>query len=82
MPNILVLILLAASALAGEPQVHRDIAYAEPKNERQTLDVYAPKQGKNHTIVISIHGGGWQAGDKSRAYAPDFPGIWASTLNR
>ena len=46
-PNILVLMLLAASALADEPQVHRDLAYAEPKNERQTLDVSAGLLPKN-----------------------------------
>ena len=63
--NLLALLLLATPALADEPQVHRDIAYAEPKNERQTLDVYAPKEGKNHPIVFWIHGGGWQAGDKT-----------------
>ena len=63
--NLLALLLLATPALADEPKVHRDIAYAEPKNERQTLDVYAPKEGKNHPIVFWIHGGGWQAGDKT-----------------
>ena len=46
-------------------QVHRDLAYADPKNERQTLDVYAPKEGKNHPVVFWIHGGGWQQGDKT-----------------
>jgi DUF1680 family protein/acetyl esterase/lipase len=65
MHTLLTILLLAASALAGEPQVHRDLAYAEPKNERQTLDVYAPREGNNHPIVLWIHGGGWQSGDKS-----------------
>ena len=64
MRNILTLLLLVTPALADEPQVHRDIAYAEPKNERQTLDVFAPREGKVHPIVFWIHGGGWQAGDK------------------
>ena len=45
--------------------MYRDIGYAEPKNERQTLDVYAPREGKNHPVVFWIHGGGWQAGDKT-----------------
>src|SRR5262249_20257600 len=31
---------------------------------RQTLDVYAPKEGKKHPVVVWIHGGGWQYGDK------------------
>jgi arylformamidase len=62
--TILTLLLLATPALAGEPQVHRDIAYAEPKNERQTLDLFAPREGKKHPIVFWIHGGGWQSGNK------------------
>ena len=65
MRTMLSILLLAAPALAAEPKVHRDLAYAEPKNERQTLDVYAPSEGKNHPVVVWIHGGGWQAGDKA-----------------
>ena len=63
-PTIIVL-LLAAPAFAVEPKVERDIAYAEPKNERQMLDVYAPPQAKGLPVVFWIHGGGWQRGDKS-----------------
>ena len=40
MQHIVALPLLAIPALAKEPQVHRDIAYAEPRNERQTVGVY------------------------------------------
>ena len=29
------------------------------------LDLYAPAEGKNHPIVIWIHGGGWEKGDKA-----------------
>lgn len=59
------LLLLASSAAAAEPRIQRDIPYAEPKNERQTLDVYAPANGKDHPIVFWIHGGGWRRGEKS-----------------
>ncbi|NQW46471.1 MAG: alpha/beta hydrolase [Planctomycetes bacterium] len=45
--------------------VRRDIAYAEPVNDRQTLDVYAPNDAKNLPVVFWIHGGGWEVGDKS-----------------
>jgi arylformamidase len=69
MQNLLAVLLLSTTALADEPRVHRDIPYAEPKNERQTLDVYAPKEGENHPIVFWIHGGGWQVGDKSQVDA-------------
>jgi arylformamidase len=47
------------------PRVTRDIPYVAPAHERQVLDVYAPKHAKNLPVVFWIHGGGWQAGDKS-----------------
>jgi acetyl esterase/lipase len=50
--------------LADEPKVQRDIPYTEPRNDRKALDVYAPPDGKNHPVVVWIHGGGWQSGDK------------------
>jgi acetyl esterase/lipase len=59
------LLLLTSWLVSADPQVHRDLAYTEPKNERQTLDVYGPAEGKNHPIIFWIHGGGWQAGDKT-----------------
>jgi arylformamidase len=34
--------------------------------ERHTLDIYAPAGAKNLPVVFWIHGGGWQAGDKSQ----------------
>lgn len=58
-------LLFATPLLAAEPKVHRDLAYAEPKNERHILDVYAPTEGKDHPIIIWIHGGGWRNGNKS-----------------
>lgn len=64
MRAICALLLIASTASAAEPKVNRDLPYAEPKNERQTLDVYSPTEGKNHPIVFWIHGGGWKQGDK------------------
>jgi acetyl esterase/lipase len=58
------LLLLASPLTAAEPKVYRDLPYTEPKTEKQTLDLYAPAEGKNHPVVVWIHGGGWQAGDK------------------
>ncbi|MCI0534438.1 MAG: PIG-L family deacetylase [Verrucomicrobiales bacterium] len=37
--TVLALLLINATASAAEPRVHRDLPYAEPKNERQTLFV-------------------------------------------
>jgi acetyl esterase/lipase len=73
MKTAVMLLVLGVTALANHSQagrvagqqVHRDIAYAEPKNARQTLDVYAPAEGKNRPVIFWIHGGGWQRGDKS-----------------
>lgn len=65
MKTICAFLLLAAPALAAEPKVHRDLPYAEPKTERQTLDIYAPAEGQDHPVVFWIHGGGWQTGDKT-----------------
>ncbi len=62
---LLFILLIATPIIADEPKVQRGIPYAEPKNERQMLDVYAPATGKNLPVVVWIHGGGWRAGDKS-----------------
>lgn len=45
--------------------VKRNIPYCEKADERQVLDVYAPPDAKSLPVVFWIHGGGWQAGDKS-----------------
>lgn len=42
-----------------------DIPYADPGHERHVLDVYAPEGATGLPVVFWIHGGGWQAGDKS-----------------
>jgi acetyl esterase/lipase len=62
---MLILLLFFVAAHSAAQQVERDIAYAEPKNQRQMLDVYRPTEGKNLPVVIWIHGGGWRAGDKT-----------------
>ena len=54
----------AASAQA-KLNVKRDIAYAEPADPRQKVDIYAPEDAKNLPVVFWIHGGGWQTGDRT-----------------
>jgi len=65
-------LLLVAGATAvvtgnahSEPKIYRELAYSEPKNKLQSLDIYAPAEGKNHPVVIYVHGGGWHSGDKA-----------------
>jgi arylformamidase len=60
-------LFLAAMACVTEAQAQRmtsNIPYATA-HERQVLDVYAPAGAKNLPVVFWIHGGGWQAGDKT-----------------
>jgi arylformamidase len=64
--NLLAVFALATAAQAED--VKRNIPYAEPANDRQTLDVYAPEKAKNLPVIFWIHGGGWQGGDKSAAH--------------
>jgi acetyl esterase/lipase len=49
-------------------QVHRDLPYSEPKDRLRTLDIYAPADGDAHPVVVWIHGGGWQTGDKAEVH--------------
>jgi arylformamidase len=70
---------MAAAEGKVEMTVHHDIAYAEPKEERRCLDVYAAKgnaggESKSRSkskgaVVVWIHGGGWRQGDKSQLAA-------------
>src|SRR3954463_11323845 len=57
-------LLFVSPLLAAETNRQLDVAYAEPKTERRTLDLYAPASGSDHPIVVWIHGGGWRQGDK------------------
>ncbi len=61
----LVLLVLSLSLNAAEMKVTRDVRYAPGAHERHVLDVYAPPDAKGLPVVFWIHGGGWQAGDKS-----------------
>ena len=58
-------IVFVLSSEVQAQNVKRDIPYAEPALERQVLDVYSPQDAKKLPVVFWIHGGGWQAGDKS-----------------
>ncbi|MEZ0268218.1 MAG: alpha/beta hydrolase [Phycisphaerae bacterium] len=61
--GLAMILAVGLPAVAGEMRVSRDVAYADPKTERQTLDVYAGEGARGRPDVW-IHSGGWQAGDK------------------
>jgi acetyl esterase/lipase len=49
---------------------HRDLPYVVDGHERQKLDLYLPAADeKPDAIVVWIHGGAWQAGDKQNCPA-------------
>jgi arylformamidase len=57
---------LALLAFVAQAQtVKQNIPYAQPALERQVLDIHAPVDARNLPVVFWIHGGGWQAGDKT-----------------
>lgn len=65
---ILLLSLVSAASLVPVAQAQKltsNIPYAEPAHARHLLDVYTPEGAKNLPVVFWIHGGGWQAGDKT-----------------
>ncbi len=61
------IISLSCLALCAQtaPRVERDIPYAQPRNERQLLDVYMPPNASNLPVVVWVHGGGWMRGSKA-----------------
>jgi len=65
------LVLLAAllaplhSALAQLKPTAGNVPYGDPANPRLKVDIYAPAGAKNLPVVFWIHGGGWQAGDRT-----------------
>lgn len=58
-------VCLVLTSISEAQEVKHDVPYASPAAERQVLDIYSPKDAKNLAVVFWIHGGGWQAGDKS-----------------
>jgi arylformamidase len=67
-PVVGLLIAVAVLTPAHAQEVKRDIPYTKNAEKLQVLDVYSPPGAKRLPVVFWIHGGGWQAGDKSEVY--------------
>ncbi|HEY2573273.1 MAG TPA: alpha/beta hydrolase [Verrucomicrobiaceae bacterium] len=73
---ILALVSAAAICPAKPPEppenfeVTRDVPYADTSNPKQTLDLFLPtaKTGKPRPMIVFIHGGGWESGDKADVF--------------
>ena len=59
--------LLFSCKVAGAQVVTLNIPYVENGHERHVLDVYTPEEPTETLlpVMLWIHGGGWQVGDKS-----------------
>ena len=65
--RLLAFSLISCSVFTAQttPRIERDIPYAQPRNERQLLDIYAPATGSKLPVVLWVHGGGWTQGSKN-----------------
>jgi acetyl esterase/lipase len=45
---------------------HRDLQYADRESGALALDLYVPDGETAAPLVVSIHGGGWQSGDRTQ----------------
>ncbi len=62
----------AAEARQTDGKILRDLAYVSNGHPRHKLDLYLPKNPANAPLIVWIHGGAWQQGDKERTPAQIF----------
>lgn len=76
--------LLALAAFARGAEKLSDIEFARPGGFSLTMDISIPEGLGPHPLVILVHGGGWENGDKETYIQPWFPMLsraglaWAS----
>ncbi|MBI4978866.1 MAG: alpha/beta hydrolase [Spirochaetes bacterium] len=64
--SLAAILLLTAPVQARDGYtVTRNIHYVPGTNYQQTLDIYTPTSTVQSPMVVFIHGGGWQKGDKT-----------------
>jgi acetyl esterase/lipase len=63
--KLFVLACLALASSTFAQTLKSNIPYVEQGHARHVLDIYSPSNAKGAPVVFWIHGGGWQAGDKT-----------------
>lgn len=60
------MLLAGAQASAAEYEMvnHADIVFAEHDGTKLVGDLYLPKGHKKAPVLVAVHGGGWQVGNK------------------
>lgn len=48
----------------NEPEIIKNIVYAEDGSKKLQLDIYKPTQQKEPNLIVWIHGGAWHSGSK------------------
>ncbi len=56
--------VLAAAVASGAP-LQTDIEFARPDGVSLKMDAWIPDGRGPHPVVVLVHGGGWQSGDKA-----------------
>jgi acetyl esterase/lipase len=65
--------LAQAPSLPEGTKLLRDLAYVPGGHERQKLDLYLPAKAEGKLpVVVWVHGGGWEGGNKDRCPAVPF----------
>ena len=57
---------LVSAARAADMRMERDLEFAVVDGQSLKLDFYFPKKAKGSSLVVWIHGGGWQGGSKEK----------------
>jgi acetyl esterase/lipase len=71
LPLLFATSLFAQNAKSDAIDARRDLPYAGTDNPRQKLDLFLPKKRADEKplpVIVFIHGGGWQKGDKSGGF--------------
>jgi acetyl esterase/lipase len=68
MKSILLLTILSCCIIKtqaqSEPEIFKNIVYAEDGNKKLQLDIYKPKEQKEPYLIVWVHGGAWHSGTK------------------